>query len=138
MSVVLRAVLCVVATLVALVPVPVAQADRGGGDDGRGGEVRVRTTARCGHGARTRLELRARDGRIRLDWDLERGRAGERWRVVAVQESGVVGRRIVRLDRAGGAELRWTLRDLEGADRIEVRAGGPRGTTCTIGATLRG
>lgn len=133
----IRAVLAALA-VVATLPASPANADRGGGSGGGGDDARVRTTARCGHGARTRLELRARDGRIRLDWDLEHARAGERWRVVVVQESSVVGRRVVRLGRSGGAEVRLTLRDYEGADRVEVRASGPRGTTCAVGATLRG
>lgn len=129
----------VTASLVALsvglpgaVAVPAAQA-RGGGD-----EARARASAGCGHAARTRLELRGRDGGIRTDWRLERGRPGERWRIVVVQESRVVWRGVRRISTSGRIEQRLSLRDLPGADRVDVRASGPRGTSCAIGATLRG
>ena len=117
---------------------PAAQARPGGDDGGGGGESRVRTSAGCGHAARTRLELRARDGALRLDWSLERGRARERWRLVVVQEGRVVWRGTRTISGTGRIEQRLGLRDLPGADRVDVRASGPRGTACGIGATLRG
>ena len=110
---------------------PVAHAE-GGGED------RVRTSARCGRGADTRLELRARDGGIRMDWRLEDGRARERWRVVVVQEGRVAWRGTRSIARSGELRLRLSLRDLPGADRVEVRASGPRGTACGLAVTLRG
>lgn len=111
---------------------PVAHA-RHGGDD-----ARTRTEERCGRGASTRLELRGRDGGIRLDWRLQHGRARERWRVVVVQEGRVAWRGVRAIGGRGELRVRLGLRDLVGADRVEVRAGGPRGTTCATRATLRG
>lgn len=133
-----RPVAAVLAAIAALaLAAPTAHA-RHGDDGGGGGEARVRTTAGCGHAARTRLELRARDGGIRADWKLERGRARERWRLVVVQESRVVWRGTRTISSSGRIELRLALRDLPGADRVDVRASGPRGTSCGVGATLRG
>lgn len=125
----------VVVALAAVVPGAVAPpaADARGGDD-----ARVRTAARCGRAAATRLELRGRDGGIRMDWRLERGRARERWRVVVVQEGRVAWRGTRSIAGSGELRLRLTLRDLSGADRVEVRASGPRGTACGVAATLTG
>lgn len=122
----------VVLAATAAVGAPAAHA-RSGGDD-----ARTRAGARCGQGARTRLELRGRDGGIRLDWRLQRGRARERWRVVVVQEGRVAWRGTRAIARGGELRLRLGLRDLAGADHVEVRAGGPRGTSCATDATLRG
>jgi hypothetical protein len=119
-----------VVALLALAP-PVAHAKDGDGS-------RVRAEARCGQAARTRLDARSRDGGIRLDWRLERGRARERWRIVVVQESRVVWRGSRSISGSGRIALRLALRDLPGADRIEVRASGPRGTSCGVAGTLRG
>jgi hypothetical protein len=130
------------ASLVALavgLAAPAAHAKHGDDDRGGrgGGESRVRASAGCGHAARTALELRGRDGGMRFRYELERGRPGESWRVVVVQEGRVVWRGSRRISRSGRFEVRLTLRDLQGDDRVDVRAGGPRGTSCTVGATLR-
>lgn len=135
---VLRRSAALVLAAALVVPVSAAEASHGGDDGGGGGDSRVRTSAGCGHAARTRLELRARDGGIRMDWKLERGRSRERWRIVVVQESRVVWRGTRTISSSGGIEQRLSLRDLQGADRVEVRASGPRGTSCEVGATLRG
>ncbi|MDO9408153.1 hypothetical protein [Patulibacter sp.] len=138
MPVARRPVAVLVAVLaVATLGAPAAQA-RGGRGGGGGDEARVRTSAGCGRAARTRLELRGRDGAIRTDWKLERGRAGERWRIVVVQEARVVWRGTRTISSSGRIEQRLALRDLPGADRVDVRASGPRGTSCAVGATLRG
>ncbi|WP_026910617.1 hypothetical protein [Patulibacter minatonensis] len=132
------------ASLVALalgLAAPAAHAKHGGDDRGGsgrgGGESRTRSSAGCGRAARADLDLRGRDGSMRFRYELQRGRAGESWRVVVVQEGRVVWRGTRRISRSGRFEVRLTLRDLQGADRVDVRAGGPRGTSCAIGATLR-
>lgn len=129
-----RPLAAVLATIAVGAPLVARPPGARAGDD----DARTRTSARCGRGASTRLELRGRDGGIRVDWRLERGRARERWRVVVVQEGRIAWRGTRTIARSGELRLRTELRDLPGADRVEVRASGPRGTACGLAATLRG
>ena len=55
-----------------------------------------------------------------------------------LRDGRVVGRTARRLDRTGRFEVRLTLRDLPGGDRVRGRAVGPRGTVCEAEGTLRG
>jgi hypothetical protein len=116
----------------------------GGGDDGGGGghgggdrpEVRVAGT--CGHGARSTLKLKARDGAIEAEFEVH-GRAGSTWRVAFVQERRTVWRGRARTSgtsRSFSVERR--LGDYPGPDQIFARAIGPRGVTCQATATLPG
>jgi hypothetical protein len=118
--------------LVALL-VPAAALARGGDDQ------RVRVAGTCGGGAKSRLDLRARDGGIEAKVEVEHVRRGSLWRLTIAQEGRVVWRGSVRAQRGSGAfEVQRRLRDLGGADRIGVRASGPGGVTCRIAATLPG
>ena len=76
-----------------LLLVPAVAAGAKDGDDDRG-EARV--TATCSKGASADLRLRARDGAIRLEFELRRQRSGELWRVAVVQERRVVWRASLR------------------------------------------
>jgi hypothetical protein len=121
----------ILALLVAATP---AGAKDGGSDDRR--EARV--TATCSRGASAELRLRSRDGTIRVEFDLRRRRSGELWRVALVQERRVRWRASLRTRGSGGSlRVRRMLRDLDGPDRVTVRASGPRGLTCEANATLR-
>jgi hypothetical protein len=123
------------AAVAGLLLVAPAAAGAKDGDDDRG-EARV--TATCSQGASAELRLRARDGSIRLEFELRRRRAGELWRVAVVQERRVVWRASLRTRGSGGSlRVRRSLRDLDGPDRVTVRASGPRGLTCEASATLR-
>ncbi len=101
-------------------------------------DARARGETRCGQHARTRLELRSRDGTIDVRFRLQRGRGGERWRVVVVQEGRLAWRGTRTTSRRGELDVRRRLRDLPGADRVTARAAGPRGTTCAVTLVLRG
>jgi len=103
-------------------------------DDDRRREARVEGT--CAKGASSKLRLRSRDGAISVEFDLERNRSGERWRVVLVHERRVAWRGTVRTRSGGAVRVRRTLRDYEGSDRVTVRASGPRGLTCEATARL--
>ena len=95
-------------------------------------------TATCSKGATAELRLRSRDGEIRLEFELRRRRSGELWRVAVVQERRVVWRASLRTRGSSGSlRVRRSLRDLDGPDRVTVRASGPRGLTCEASATLR-
>ena len=111
---------------------------RGGG--GRGGhrpEVRVAGT--CGRGATSKLKLKADDGALEVEFEVDYTRAGTRWSVVIVQERRVAWRGRVRTrGRSGSFSVERRLGDYPGPDEILARAVGPRGITCQATATLAG
>jgi hypothetical protein len=118
-------------SLLAIAP-GVATARRGG-DDG------VRVAGTCGGGVQSELKLKARDGGIEAELELHRAGRGAAWRVTFVQEGRVVWRGVARSGRTSSAlNVERRLRDLAGADRVRVRAAGPRGITCRTWATLPG
>lgn len=107
------------------------------GRDGDGDDVRVRGS--CGKGARSKLRLRAKDDAIRLEFEVDRNRAGERWRVTLVHERRVVWRGRARTSSGSGSfRIRRSVPNFGGADRVTARASGPRGVTCQASAVLRG
>lgn len=118
----------------AVLPILLAVAASHGGG---GGEDRVRVDATCGGGVRARLELRARDGTIDVRFDADRAPRGSAWRITLVQEGRVAWRGRATA-RRGSFRVRRSLDDLAGADRISVRASGPRGLSCRAFATLAG
>ena len=126
--------------VVALLCAPAAAAARDGDSSGSGSGDRreARVKAVCSQGATAELRLRSRDGSIRVEFDLRRRRSGELWRIALVQERRVQWRASLRTRGSSGSlRVRRTLRDLDGPDRVTVRASGPRGLTCEANATLR-
>jgi hypothetical protein len=124
----------VVAALLALAAaVPSPALARGGGRP----EVRVSGT--CGKGASSKIKLKADDGAIEVEFEVEHSRTRGMWNVVLVHERRVEwrGRARARAPR-GSLSLERRVRDLIGADRVMVRAVGPRGITCSASATLPG
>jgi hypothetical protein len=104
---------------------------------GGGHDDRVRVDATCGGGVRARLELRAEDDGIQARLDLDRAPRGSAWRITLTQEGRVAWRGRATA-RRGSFRVRRTVRDLSGADRVGVRASGPRGVSCRAFATLPG
>ena len=128
-----RATLIIMSLVLAVtLALPGAASARHGGD---GDEVRAAGT--CGGGARSELKLKARDGGIEAEVEVDRARRGSSWRVTVSQEGSVVWRGTVRA-RSGSFSLERRLRDYAGADRVAVRASGPSGVTCRASATLPG
>jgi len=124
-----------VVLLAALALPGAASAKHGGG----GGDDEVRAAGTCGGGARSTLKLKARDGGIEAEAEVEHARRSSSWRVTLSQEGRVVWRGAVRAGRSSGAfSLERRLRDLAGADRVSLRASGPGGVTCRASATLPG
>ncbi len=123
-----------VALLALLVAVPGNAMARGGGDDRR--ETRV--TGVCGRGAVARLKLKADDGAIEAEFEVDHNRNRARWHVSIVHEHRVVWRQTVRTRGPSGSfSVERRLRDLSGADQVVARAVGPRGVTCQASASLR-
>jgi hypothetical protein len=122
----------IIMSLLLALGAPAAASARHGED---GDEVRAAGT--CGGGVRSELKLKARDGAIEAEVEVDHARRGSLWRLTLSQEGRVVWRGSVRA-RSGSARVERRLRDLAGADRVSVRASGPRGVTCRATATLAG
>jgi hypothetical protein len=104
------------------------------GTDGDGSVAGI-----CGSGATSKLRLIPRHGAIRVEFKLDTNRGGQRWRVVLVQERRVVWRGRARTRSGSGSfRIRRSIRDLDGADEVSVRASGPAGNTCNASAVLTG
>jgi hypothetical protein len=125
------------AALLALVVPAAAAADQGGAGGGRRSEVRVAGT--CGRGAVSKLKLKQDASAIEVEFEVDHNRAGERWRVVLVQEGTVAWRGSARTHGPSGSfSVQRQIRNLAGADRVTGRATGPRGITCVASAVLPG
>jgi hypothetical protein len=106
---------------------------------GHGDRPEVRVAGVCGKGATSKLKLKARDGAIEAEFEVDHNRAGTPWRVVLVQERRVVWRGHARTGGASGSfSVERRLGDYPGADQVMARAVGPRGVTCQATAVLPG
>jgi hypothetical protein len=140
----IRRLLSIPALLAALIALtamaPTAALAKGGGGGGGGGsrpEIRVAGT--CGRGATSKLQVKARDGGLEVEFEVEHSRPRASWSVVLVQESRVAWRGRARTGAASGSfSVGRSLADYPGADQVTARAVGPRGLTCTATATLPG
>jgi hypothetical protein len=129
-----RPTLLIIMSLLLACGVPAVASARHG-DDGDRDEVRV--TGTCGGGVRSELKLKARDGGIEAEVEIDHARRGSSWRLTLSQEGRVVWRGGATA-RSGSLRVERRLRNLAGADRVSVRASGPRGVTCRATATLAG
>ena len=126
-----RAVVVLLAVAAAALALPVAAAaDDEPHDD-------VRRVGSCTRSSAIELELRADDGRIRVELGIETRRRGARWGVIVLHERRTVFRGVVRTRSNGSLELRRSVPDWFGTDTFVVRATGPRAETCRVSATLR-
>jgi hypothetical protein len=121
----------IIASLLVALALPAGATARHGNDD------EVRAAGTCGGSARSELKVKARDGGIEAEFEVDHTRRGSLWRVTLSQEGRVVWRGSVRA-RSGSFSLERRLRDLAGADRVSAGASGPRGVTCRATATLAG
>jgi hypothetical protein len=129
----LRALAVPVACAVALLAAaPGVAAARGGGDD-----QRVRTAGTCSGTLRAELRLRARDGGIEAELEVEQVPSGSRWRVVVVQERRVAWRGTA-VGRSGALRVARRLREHAGADTVSIRVTRAGGVACRATATLAG
>jgi hypothetical protein len=127
-----RPTMLIISLLVALA-LPAGATARHGNDD----RDEVRAAGTCGGSARSELKLKARDGGIEAEFEVDHARRGSLWRLTLSQEGRVVWRGSVRA-RSGSFSVERRLRNLAGADRVSIRASGPRGVTCRATATLAG
>lgn len=110
-------------------------AARDGGDD----RVEVEKRATCERGTSGKFRVRARDGELRVRFELHDRASGRKWKVVLVHERRVVARVTAKTQGDDHRiEVERTLTDLDGADDVSVRASGPGGHTCTAKVTVAG
>jgi hypothetical protein len=100
------------------------------------GDREARVTGSCSRGASSELRLRAREGRIAVEFTVNARAIRGRWRTAIVHERRVEWRGTYRA--RGSFRVRRSVRDFVGPDQITTRATGPGGATCTATATLRG
>ncbi len=103
-------------------------------DDGPSDEVR--RSGICTRSSEVEVRLRADDGRIRVELEIETGRRGVAWSVIVLHERRTAFRGTLRTGSNGSLELRRTVPDWYGRDTVVVRASGPRAETCRVSATL--
>ena len=126
------ALVVALAAIATLVAVDVAGAQARRMDAGRSASPDL-----CGGRATSKLRLRARDGAIEVEFELEHsGRrclaACDRPRAARRLEGHPTGIRV-----AAAFELDRRLPDLAGTDAVTVTAWGPSGATCRATAVLR-
>jgi hypothetical protein len=98
----------------------------------------VRVGATCSGAGKGSLKVKADDGGIEVEIEVEHVRAGSSWRIVVVQEGRVALRTTARASSTGQVDVERRIGDLAGADTIRFRASGPGGTSCRASATLPG
>ena len=80
-----------------------------------------------------KLRVRAEEGSIRVELEVETGRNRAAWSVVILHERRLVFRGALRTAPPSGSfELRRVVADWFGPDAIVARATGPAGETCRI------
>ncbi len=123
-------VLAMLVALVALVAVPGAGA--------RGGGREIVKRGDCSGAATWKLKLKADNGRIETEFEVDQNRNGRRWRVTLFRNGVKVATAIKTTAAPSGSfELRRLLANGAGADRIVARAVALRGgQTCRGAATF--
>jgi hypothetical protein len=101
-----------------------------------GGRAEVRIARECTGASSLRLRVRAEDGWIRIEAEIERARPGSRWTVIVLHERRTVSRVALAARGTGEVELRRTVRDWFGSDAIVVRATAAGGETCRASAAV--
>jgi hypothetical protein len=123
-----RLLLVAVVVCAALSLTSVAAAD----DDRR--EVRTRGT--CTGGSMSNLRVRAEDGEIRVEFEIDPRRAGT-WNVILLHERRIAFRGLIRpRSTSPSVRLRRVLEDWFGRNTITVRASGPRSETCRASTSV--
>ncbi len=122
--------LSLVALLCGTALVPATAAAKGGDDVRRAGE--------CTGSTSSKIKLSPEDGRLEVEFEVDQNRDGVRWKVV-LRRNGtrVASTRRTTRGPSGSFELRRTIADIAGADRISARAKSPSGEVCKASATLR-
>jgi hypothetical protein len=103
------------------------------GDDGRDESER---RVRCSGDSEARLRVRARDGVLRVELELQPARAERRWQVIVLHERRTAARSLIR--PGSGGRLRRQLPDWLGTDTVAARATATGGEVCRLSVTVLG
>ena len=98
------------------------------------GDGRVIKAGSCSAGATSKLKVKPDDGRLEVEFEVDRNRAGETWRVTLSRGGAVLARGTGRTAGASGS-FSFERRVSAGAGRITAKATGPGGRTCTASVT---
>ena len=97
----------------------------------------VRKAGICTGSSDSSIRVRADDGEIRIEFEIDTARSTGTWRVILLHERRIVVRAAVASGGSGRSlRLRRTVADWYGRDTITVRASGPRAETCRVSATV--
>ena len=102
-------------------------------DDGR----EVRKAGSCTASSKMNVRLKAEDGEIRVELEIEGRQRDAAWNVILLRERRIVFRGVVRAHEGSReVRLRRTFEDWFGRDSIVIRASGPRAETCRFTAAI--
>lgn len=105
--------------------------------EGRDGRVEVRKRVACPGPGYSDLRVRARDGGLKVRFEVNDRRGGRTWKAVLVQERVVRARVTLRTSTSTReAEFERRLTDLAGSDVVSVRLTGSGGTVCRVEVTV--
>ena len=93
-------------------------------------EIERSTQGMCRSGAVWDLDVERDDGMLEIDFDVDRARPVEIYRVVVKVNSKRVWRANMRTDRDGDVWFTRMVRDRQGPDRVTVRMVSSRGDVC--------
>jgi len=93
-------------------------------------EINRSAQGTCKSGAIWDLDVERDDGMLEIDFDVDRARPVENYRVVVKVNRKRVWRASLRTDRDGDVWFTRMVRDRRGPDRVSVRMVSPRGDVC--------
>ena len=93
-------------------------------------EINRSAQGTCKSGAIWDLDVERDDGMLEIDFDVDRARPAENFRVVVKVNRKRVWRANLRTDRDGDVWFTRMVRDRRGPDRVTVRMVSPRGDVC--------
>lgn len=96
------------------------------------GDRDIRRSGTCTGSSSAGLRVRAEDGEIELELEIETLRAVGRWQAIVLHDRRIVFRGSVPRRDSRSVRLRRTLRDYYGRETMTIRASGPRAETCRV------
>lgn len=111
--------------------------DHGGSGGGGGGDDRVkRVTGSCTDGSTSKLKVKADDGRLEVEFEVDQNRNGVTWAIgINRNRAPVVRTHATTRGPSGSFEVERKIGNPAGSDRISARATSPSGEVCTAALT---
>jgi hypothetical protein len=106
----------------ALALTPAAALAKGGGDDHR-------VTGKCTRGSTAKLKVKADDGRLETEFEVDQNRNGVTWKVTIRRNGALAVSTHARTKAPSGSFS--VERRIAGSGRISARATSPSGEVCT-------